>query len=148
MGASFQGLGDLSGGSFISSASGVSADGSVVVGYGYTASGQQAFRWASTEGMVGLGTFEVEALYYSTAIRNLKSVLTDEYGLDLTGWTLLSANDISPDGNVIVGEGVNPSGQNEAFLIVLVPEPATIIQLVFAAMLLGLFGIRRLRRRV
>ena len=55
--ASLTPLGDLPGGAFKSSASGVSADGSVVVGgstysvYGYT----QAFRWTSDGGMVGLG---------------------------------------------------------------------------------------------
>jgi len=42
--ASFQGLGDLPGGSVNSSAYGVSADGSVVVGQSLTASGWEAFR--------------------------------------------------------------------------------------------------------
>ena len=44
-GASFQGLGDLPGGSFYSTAYGVSADGSVVVGLSGSASGPEAFRW-------------------------------------------------------------------------------------------------------
>jgi probable HAF family extracellular repeat protein len=53
--ASFQGLGDLSGGSFYSYANGVSADGSVVVGRGSSANGNEAFRWTQGTGMVGLG---------------------------------------------------------------------------------------------
>ena len=50
----FQGLGDLPGGLFNSQAYDVSADGSVVVGQGNSASGGEAFRWTSA-GMVGLG---------------------------------------------------------------------------------------------
>ncbi len=53
--ASFQGLGDLPGGNFGSYATGVSADGSVVVGASYSASGREAFRWTAAGGMVGLG---------------------------------------------------------------------------------------------
>ena len=53
--ASFQGLGDLPGGVFSSSAGGVSADGSVVVGSGTSANGYEAFRWTQATGMVGLG---------------------------------------------------------------------------------------------
>jgi probable HAF family extracellular repeat protein len=49
------GLGDLPGGVFSSSASGVSADGSVVVGTSVSAAGNQAFRWIAASGMVGLG---------------------------------------------------------------------------------------------
>ncbi|MCH7603269.1 MAG: hypothetical protein IIB54_10920, partial [Planctomycetes bacterium] len=52
---SFQGLGDLPGGSISSGAWGVSADGSVVVGVSSSTSGQEAFRWTSGGGMVGLG---------------------------------------------------------------------------------------------
>jgi probable HAF family extracellular repeat protein len=45
------GLGDLPGGSFSSVAVGVSSDGSVVVGVGNSASGNEAFRWTQAEGM-------------------------------------------------------------------------------------------------
>src|SRR5687767_11234917 len=63
----FIGLGDLPGGTFRSSASGVSADGSVVVGSSDVATvlipgrppisktRAQAFRWTQASGMVGLG---------------------------------------------------------------------------------------------
>jgi probable HAF family extracellular repeat protein len=88
--ASLTPLGDLSGGQFRSDASGVSDDGSVVVGSSsYSASGIQAFRWTRDGGMVGLG--------------------------DLPGGGALSwANGVSADGSVIVGAGVSASGQ-EAF---------------------------------
>src|SRR5215208_2279315 len=56
---SFQGLGDLPGGTFRSYANAVSDDGSTVVGYSSSASssasGWEAFRWTSGGGMVGLG---------------------------------------------------------------------------------------------
>ncbi len=52
---SFQGLGDLAGGAFNSIALGVSADGSIVVGWSSIASGNEAFHWTSGGGMVGLG---------------------------------------------------------------------------------------------
>ena len=59
------------GGSFFSEAWGVSADGGVVVGYGYSSSGREAFIWDTTNGM-----------------RSLKNVLEVDYGLDLSGWRL------------------------------------------------------------
>src|SRR5947209_1349064 len=53
--ASFQGLGFLPNGTS-SSATGVNADGTVVVGTGTLSSGgSQAFRWTPATGMVGLG---------------------------------------------------------------------------------------------
>lgn len=55
--ATFQGLGDLPGGTFNSAASAVSADGSVVVGASYSSNGLEAFRWSSSTGMVGIGDF-------------------------------------------------------------------------------------------
>jgi probable HAF family extracellular repeat protein len=87
--ATFQGLGDLPGGSFNSLAYGVSSDGSVVVGEGRSASGLEAYRWTSGTGMVGLG--------------------------DLAGGSFNSfANGVSADGSVVVGYGNTPSG-NGAF---------------------------------
>src|SRR3954462_13606645 len=51
----FQGLGQLPGGTQ-TFAHGVSADGSVIVGYGINASSQaEAFRWTSGGGMTGMG---------------------------------------------------------------------------------------------
>lgn len=76
----FQGLGDLPGGAFLSLGLGVSADGSVAVGYSAGASGDEAFRWTSGGGMVGLG--------------------------DLPGGSFDSqAHSTSADGSVVVGFG-------------------------------------------
>jgi hypothetical protein len=61
-----------------------------------------AFIWDSTHGM-----------------RDLKNVLQSDYGLNLSDWELISAFGVTPNGNVIVGWGKNPSGQKEAFRVVL-----------------------------
>ncbi len=114
--ASFQGLGDLSGGSFSSSAWGVSADGSTVVGYSGSALGNEAFIWDTINGM-----------------RSLKDVL-ESGGLNLTGWTLSEARGISDNGLTIAGSGTNPSGQNEAW-IATIPEPATLLLLGLGAVM-------------
>lgn len=171
-------LGDLAGGNYDGWASATNSDGSVVAGTSSVVSGATSFRWTQSGGMLDTGNLSGKNTTYPYAmtadgsvvvgasstswssstrlayiwdsthgIRNLKDVLTNEYGLDLTGWTLLSANDISSNGNVIVGEGIDPSGYTEAFLVMLVPEPAIVIQLGLAAMLLGLFGIRRFCQR-
>jgi len=88
--AFFTGLGDLAGGGFGSFAMSVSADGFVVVGYGSSASGGEAFRWTSGGGMVGLG--------------------------DLAGGSFGSiAWGVSADGSVVVGTGSSASGPQEAF---------------------------------
>ncbi|HDZ68804.1 MAG TPA: PEP-CTERM sorting domain-containing protein, partial [Phycisphaerales bacterium] len=85
---SFQGLGDLPGGGFWSNAVGVSADGSVVVGRGFSASGFEAFRWENGV-MIGLGDLPGDG-FYSNAF------------------------DVSANGSVVVGIGGSDSGP-EAF---------------------------------
>jgi hypothetical protein len=56
-------------------------------------------------------------------MRSLREVLVNDFGLgaSLAGWTLTSANDISVDGQFIVGSGTNPSGNGEAWMARLVP---------------------------
>ena len=102
-GGDMVGLGDLPGGIFRSEAHGVSADGSVVVGTSWTVSGEEAFRWTSG------------------GMRSLKDVLTADFGIDLTGWTLNKATAVSANGRGIVGYGYNPAGHTEAFLALLDP---------------------------
>lgn len=102
------GLGDLPGGSFESSAQGVSADGSTVVGYSVATSGDEAFIWTKELGMV-----------------SMKNYLVDN-GIDLAGWTLQFAGGVSADGRTIVGYGLNPHGQTEAWVAV-VPESSTLL---------------------
>ncbi len=53
----------------------------------------------------------------SGTMMSLRDYLVNEQGLgtQLTGWTLQEAQAISDDGRVIVGVGINPMGQTEAF---------------------------------
>lgn len=125
-------LGDLPGGPVGSVASAVSADGSVVVGRSETAIGEEAFLWTPADGM-----------------RRLKDVLELDLGLDLAGWTLVSAQDVSDDGSYVVGEALDPAGGAQAFLAYLgarddfdVPAPGTLFLLGA-----GLFGLTTLRLR-
>lgn len=83
------GLGNLPGERFSSRATGVSADGSVVVGTSVGNNETEAFRWTENAGMVGLGDLEGGG-YYS------------------------SAHDVSDDGLVVVGLSVG-DGWNQAF---------------------------------
>jgi hypothetical protein len=76
-------------------ASAISADGSTIVGYG---TDKRAYIWDADNG-----------------VRNLRYVLTNDFGLDLTGWTLKSATGVSDDGTVIVGIGINPAGHEEGW---------------------------------
>jgi probable HAF family extracellular repeat protein len=87
-------LGDLPGAEFFSSATEVSADGSVVVGYSKSASSgnndYEAFRWTDEGGMEPLG--------------------------DLPGGRFYSnAQAVSADGSVAVGFSSSASGTEEAF---------------------------------
>lgn len=126
------GLGDLLGGDFQSIAHDTTADGRIVVGVSSVQPGPSGvsfapFIWDETNGM-----------------RNLVDVLVDEYGLadQLAGWDLGEARAISDDGTVIVGFGINPDGNFEAWRAVLVPEPSTV--LLSTVTFLGLL-LRRIR---
>jgi probable HAF family extracellular repeat protein len=103
-----------------SAAVAVSADGSIVVGY----SGTRAFLWTSDLGMVDLNA-------YLTGL-----------GIDLTGWTLNNAADISADGLTIVGTGIHeyaPGLTRTEGWVVTIPSPG-------AAMLLLPLLVQRRRR--
>jgi probable HAF family extracellular repeat protein len=123
-----------------SEATGVTADGSTVVGFAVVdavvrSEGEfeqitnAAFIWDTDHGM-----------------RDLKTVLETEHELDLAGWQLTSAVDISDDGLVIAGNGINPQGQVEGWVVRLeaIPEPAT-VALVIAATVCLATAVRRLR---
>ena len=80
------GLGDLPGGSFSSRATGASSDGGVVVGFGDTDSGPEAFIWTQAEGM-----------------QRLIDVLVANGATGLDGWILTDAKAVSADGQWVVG---------------------------------------------
>ena len=104
------GLGDLPGGPFYSNAWDVSGDGTYIVGTVKSGAGDEAFIWDSFHGM-----------------RSLRNVLITDYGVtNLTGWTLLAARAISADGQTIVGDGINPSGQAEAWRVAGIGGPLRI----------------------
>jgi probable HAF family extracellular repeat protein len=84
----------------------VSADGSVIVGSIADPlwDTKEAFIWNERDGM-----------------RHLQTVLIDDFGLDLSGWHLRSASEVSADGLTIVGSGGNPDGHGEVWIAVLPP---------------------------
>lgn len=85
----------------------ISADGQVVVGDSQDGQGHGwAFIWTPTAG-----------------IRDLKVVLEADFGLNLTGWLIQDARDISDDGATIVGFGLNPCGLGEGWVARLAGPP-------------------------
>ncbi len=131
----FQGIGDLPGGAFISQAWGISADGSTVVGTSSSTSGEEAFRWTDSTGMVGLGDLPGHhTSSHGWAVSADGAVVVGDgistSGLEATRWTsatgmvgigdLPGANvfaeafGVSADGSVIVGRGT-PNAGTEAF---------------------------------
>lgn len=160
-----------------SQALGISSGGQTIVGTSH----QKAFRWTAVTGTLDLGAFlpmgfnDVDsALDVSSAgdvivgrsdrsggsvaflwtdrrgIRDLRAELVS-LGLDLTGWTLTSAVAVSDDGAVIAGNGINPSGSEEAW-IASVPTILTVPSLgssgaVLLWALLGAFAAWVLRVR-
>jgi len=87
----------------------VSGDGSLIVGDGLKRVTDREYRsfsfiWDKHHGM-----------------RDLSAVLSEQYGLDLSGWTLTTATAVTPDGRTIVGFGQSP--RPEAWIAHLGPPP-------------------------
>ncbi|MFH1613934.1 MAG: PEP-CTERM sorting domain-containing protein [Planctomycetota bacterium] len=100
-----------------------------------------SFIGGECKNIVSSVTLEAEAFIWDkdNGMQNLKYVLENNYGLDLTGWNLRYVQGISPDGLKIVGTGINPDGFKEAYLVT-IPEPATLL-------LLGLGAVMVRRKR-
>jgi probable HAF family extracellular repeat protein len=118
----FQSLGDLPGGSYQSEALAASASGAVIVGVSNSSVGDEAFVWDETNEMRAL--FDV----------------VEAGGIDLSGWRFTSATGVSGDGEAISGNGINPAGRVEAFVVRL-PEPGA--QALGAVALAAVLALRR-----
>lgn len=128
-------------------ATALSRDGAVVVGVATDGDLRpHAFRWSAATGIAPLASAGFQATYASgtsgdarrivgwgTASEIDTAIIWDETGnvhrvMDLlspndraaaTGWRLSRARGISEDGRYVVGEGVDPSGATEAWLVTL-----------------------------
>jgi probable HAF family extracellular repeat protein len=151
------GLGDLPGGEYGSTAEAISSDGKVIVGRSGGENGGEAFRWTEESGMVGLGilpsdsgftpfsganavsadgsvivgtsTWEAVVWDQVHGLRSISGILT-ESGVDLSGWRLQQAVDVSADGRTILGYGAIGDGPEQPWVATLpasafVPEPPT-----------------------
>ncbi len=136
--ASFQGLGDLPGGTVDSRPYGMSHDGRAVVGYSQSTAGLQAFRWTQSTGIQGLGDLPGGPSYswaYAAnqdgsvvvgvsqsaagfeAFRWIAATNTMTGLGDLNGGSFSSrATSVSCDGNTVVGVSSSINGSSEAFL--------------------------------
>ena len=126
-------LGYLPSGCQYSEARAVSADGAIVVGAGYSSclSGNviAASIWDAAHGM-----------------RSIKSVLQNDYNIDMSGWDLREAFAVSADGRTIVGIGTNPSGLDEAWLAQIDPVPLPAAFWLFGSGLVGLIAVAQRKK--
>lgn len=153
MADSMVGIGDVPGGIFYAIAYGISGDGTTLVGPARTSfNNDELFIWNTTSGFTlpdtlhgatfnsgagavnedgsivvgaagGLGAIMWDAVH---GMRSIQTLLTVDHGLDLTGWTLGAARDVSADGTVIVGTGTNPDGDEEGWIATIPPDPTGI----------------------
>lgn len=123
---------------------GVSFDGSKIVG-----SSKASYQYVTyppelnSEG--GYFDYQYAAIIWDAehGVRNLKDVLQTDYGLDLSGWQLLSATDISDDGLTIAGNGFDPLGREQGWIVHLVPEPSSFVLLLISITALLGFNPRK-----
>jgi uncharacterized membrane protein len=97
-----------SGGSEFTWITGISGDGSTIVGFNDAGYHYRALIWDQALG-----------------VRDLKEELVNRYGLDLTGVALIYAFAISEDSQTIVGYGEGPDSLPQAW-VVTIPEPASL----------------------
>jgi uncharacterized membrane protein len=169
-GSSLTLLEDLPGGGISSSASGISGNGTVIVGRSSTDAGNEAVRWSLLEAtialgdlpggayeslaldvsndgevIVGRGTTELGTEAFVWSRSNGMVRLTDILalsGVATPGWVLHNAFGVSADGRWVVGEGTNPNGNLEAFIAEIRPVPMPGTAWLFASAV-GLLGAAR-----
>lgn len=99
----------------------VSGDGAIIVG-------ESGPMGSITVG--GVVYLDTEAFIWTqeSGMRRLQDVLENDYGLNLTRWQqLLSARDISNDGSIVVGWGINADGEIEGWRAELSPLERALI---------------------
>lgn len=120
---------------------GIANEGDTIIG--------RDFRWTANGGLEDLRNFmepfavadngsvlvgrwnnQAVMMNDSGQVESIQDVLINDFGLDLSGWSLRAALDISPDGSVIVGWGIH-NGTREGW-VAYIPEPSGLIVLAFA----------------
>lgn len=153
------GLGDLSGGQRRSYALAASYDGSVIVGQSHESTGFRAFIWDQDTGMVPIGDPGLESIATDVSadgsvvvgtadqfgafiwtqadgMRSLESLLVNDFGIDLEGWSLDRGIAISADGLTIIGDARKATGEREVFLAT-IPSPSSMLVLASAFIMQG-----------
>lgn len=140
-------LGDVPGGLHYGLAWAISGDGTTIVGDAIGDVSPDAWRWSADTGLENLELAEPGVTQSTVAsvshdgsligghsnvhgamlwtrehgMRSLQTLLAEEHGLELSGWTLVNVMAMSADGRALVGHGKNPNGKWEAYRVVLPP---------------------------
>jgi len=161
-------LGSLSAQGMGATAHDASFDGSVIVGESVSDNLQyeEAFRWTEEAGMVGLGALtgsnrskalavsgdgntivgESDGAFVWTegaGMQSLHEILFMSGTENIEEWTLIRATGVSSDGNIIVGDAVDPYGNQTAFYVNLSPIPIPTTGWLFLSAIAGLFVTKR-----
>jgi hypothetical protein len=107
--------------------------GDIAVGFEQAGPTMRAFRWQASTGLVYLDATVVVGDYLrfgqprtrafvwtpTSGLVDLQDELVQQRGLgaELAGWQLLTATDVDFSGNTIVGQGINPNGCEQAFVV-------------------------------
>lgn len=144
-----QGLGTIDDGA--SWARSTSADGTTIVGSSRSNGVTKAFVWTSENGMEFLPELSAGYTFADIVssdgsiiigrsaqrlivwrgpereIIELSTMMTQEYGVDLTGWDIEWVGAISGDNGTIVGTGTNPAGARVGWVFVIPKEPVALL---------------------
>ena len=148
-------LGDFDGGLYQSGAQGCSFGGDWIVGYGTSGLGTEGAYWTPTGTMVNLGDLPGgQVRCYANAVNSsgtkifgtghmqagnrawvwtpefgmqeLTKVVSEDFQLLPTGWNLAEATACTPDGNTVVGNGINATGKTEAYRAQIAGSPTSV----------------------